>query len=97
MTVIVTVTGDGVTRTEITRAADPVRHGGLEVNRQRGGIVAMMTTALEIGSTGDGAVMTILTILVRPGAATRIGSVMMIRPEGASKKCIELWCRALVG
>lgn len=87
--------GDGLTRTEITKVADPLLHGGPEVNHQRGGIDAMTTTTLEIGSTGDEAVMTIRTIPVRPGTVARIVSVMIIRAEGGGKKCTESLCRPL--
>jgi len=88
--------GDGSTRTEITKVADLLLHGGPEVNHQRGGIDAMTTTTLEIGSTGDKAVMTIRTIPVRPGTVARIGSVMIIRAEGVGKKCTESLCRAWI-
>jgi len=87
--------GDESTRTGITKVADPVLHGGLEVNHRRGVIGVMMTTTREIGSTGDEVGMTIPAIPVHRGTVARIENVMIIRAEEADKKCTKSLCRAL--
>lgn len=85
---------DGVTRIGITKVADRVLHGGPEVNHRKSDTDAMMTTTLEIANTGDEVMMTILTIPARPGTVAEIESVMIIRAEGAGKKCTEPSCKA---
>lgn len=87
--------GDGSRRTGITKLASPVLHGGPEVNHRKGGIGVMMTTTLEIGSTGDAVGITIPAIPVRRGTVGRTESVMIIRAEEADKKCTESLCRVL--
>lgn len=85
----VSVIDDGATKIKIMKAADRVLRGDIGVSHQRDGIDVMMIMTLKIGGTGAEVEMMIPMIPVLPDTVVRIESVMIIRAEGAGKKCTE--------